>query len=144
MANLLYTNYKVQALKGTIFPLTDSLYCALMTSSYTPAQDTDTYWADINANESSGTGYTAGGQALTSPTITANTSLHAGVYGAANVTWANATIANARYAVIYKNTGTASTSPLMALVDFGTTQSSSGDNFTITWSTSPAGVFDLA
>ena len=51
---------------------------------------------------------------------------------AADVTWATSTI-TARYAIIYKSTGTASTSPLIAYVDFGADVISSAGNFTITW-----------
>lgn len=144
MASNNYTNYKGLAMKGSVALLTDTINVALMTSSYTPNQDTDTFFSDINANESSGTGYTAGGQTLTSPTVTADNTNHRYLFNAANPSWANSTIANARYAVIYKNTGVASTSSLIAVIDFGTTQSSSGSTFSITWSTSPAGIFYLA
>lgn len=47
-----------------------SVKCALLTASYTPALNTDVFWGDISANEASGTGYSAGGQALGSPTNT--------------------------------------------------------------------------
>ncbi len=52
---------------------------------------------------------------------------------AADVTWASSTI-TARYAAIYKDTGSAATSPLMGWVDFGQDESSSNGNFTIQWS----------
>jgi len=51
---------------------------------------------------------------------------------AADTTWASSTI-TARYAVVYASTGTASTSPLIGYVDFGSDQSSTNGNFTITW-----------
>ncbi len=47
---------------------TDVIKVALVTSSYTPAQDTHDYWDDVSANEASGTGYTAGGATLGSKT----------------------------------------------------------------------------
>lgn len=45
---------------------------ALVTSSYTPNQDTDDLWADVSANEigTTNTGYTAGGYTLTTLTLT--------------------------------------------------------------------------
>ena len=56
------------------------------------------------------------------------------VFDAADVTWASSTI-TARYGVLYKDTGTSTTSPLIVLVDFGQNESSSNGNFTVQWST---------
>jgi hypothetical protein len=142
MASRTYTNYDALALKGSVALLTDTIKVMLLTSSYTPNTDTDTYYSDISANESTGTGYTAGGQTLTSPTVTNDTTNHRGIFGAANPSWSSSTIANARYAVVYKSTGTGSTSPLIALIDFGATQSTNGDTFLISWNAS--GVFALS
>ncbi len=50
------------------------------------------------------------------------------VFSSAAVTWASSTI-TARYAVLYDNAGT---KPLLAVVNFGTDQSSSNGNFTVT------------
>lgn len=144
MASLNYTNYKGLAMKGSVALLTDTLKCALMTASYTPNQDTDTFFGDINTNEASGTGYTAGGMILASPSVTADNTNHRYLFNANNVSWPSSTLSNIRYAVIYKSTGVPSTSPLIALVDFGSNQSSAGDTFSIDWSTSPAGIFYLA
>lgn len=56
-------------------------------------------------------------------------------FGSAAVTWSNSTI-TAAYAIIYDNqTGVASTSPLIALLNFGGSQSSSSGPFTLTPST---------
>lgn len=137
----IYDNYKKIVQTAGVNLTTDTIKVALLTSSYTPNLATDTYWGDINANESSGTGYTARGQNLTSPTVTVDGSGR-GVFGAANTSWASSTIANARYAAIYKDTGTNSTSALIAVIDFGSAQSTNGDTFTIQWNAS--GIFYLA
>lgn len=141
MASNLYTNYKVQAMKGSINLTSANIYCALMTSSYTPNQDTDTYFADINTNESSGTGYTAGGQLVTSLTVTQDNTNHRSLFTAANVSWASSTIANARYAILYVNTGTTSTSTLIGVVDLLSTKTTNGDTFYIQWNAT--GIFTL-
>lgn len=141
MASALFNGYKVNAIKGAIAPLTDTIKCALLTSSYSPDIDNNKFFSDVNANESSGTNYTAGGMTMASITITEDDVNNYGVFGAANVSWPTSTIANARYAVIYKSTGSASTSPLMCVIDFGSTQSSSGSTFTIQWNAS--GIFYL-
>jgi hypothetical protein len=49
----------------------------------------------------------------------------------ADPSWASATISGIRYAVIYKDTGTAGTSPLLWLIDFGADQSVTSGTFTI-------------
>lgn len=104
---------------------------ALVTSSYTPNQDTHDFFDDVT-NEVSGTGYTAGGATLGSQAVTQDDTDNEGVFDAADVTWSNSTI-TARGAVLYKSTGTASTSPLIAYFDFTEDKSSSSGDFTISW-----------
>ena len=105
----------------------DTIKLALTTSSYTPDQDTHDYFDDVT-NEVSGTGYTAGGATLTSKTI-ANTENVTKV-DAADVTWSSSTI-TARICVLYMDTGTASTSPLIGYCNFGEDKSSENGNFTV-------------
>lgn len=116
----------------------DTIKVALVTSSYTPNQDTHDYWDDVSANEASGTGYTAGGATLGSKTLNYTSGSNLWTFDAADVSWTSSTI-TARYAVIYDSTGTSSTSPLIAYVDFGSDQSSSAGTFTIAWNAS--GIF---
>lgn len=49
----------------------------------------------------------------------------------AQLQWASSTI-TARYLILYKDSGTASTSYLLAQIDFGQNESSSSGNFTVT------------
>jgi hypothetical protein len=49
--------------------LSDTINLMLLTSAYVPNQPSHTDKSDVVANEVSGTGYTAGGQALTSKTV---------------------------------------------------------------------------
>jgi hypothetical protein len=116
----------------------DTLKVALLTSAYTPARDTDQYWSGVSANEASGTGYTAGGQALTT-TWTRDATNHRAVLGASDVSWSGATF-TFRYAVLYKSTGTASTSPLICYTDFGSTQSATGATVTLQFDTTGGSV----
>lgn len=64
-----YTHFKL-SLGLAAFNLnnSDTLKIGLLTSAYSPNQDTDTVWSDISTNEVVGTGYTPGGQTLTSVT----------------------------------------------------------------------------
>lgn len=107
----------------------DVIKVALCTSSYTPAQATHEFFSDIT-NEITGTGYTAGGKTVTTPAVAWVSTLVK--FSADNVSWPTATF-TARYAIIYKDTGTAGTSPLIAYVDFGTNVSSAAGTFLITW-----------
>jgi hypothetical protein len=117
----------------------DTIKVALVTSSYTPNQDTDDYWDDVATNEVSGTGYTAGGETLASKTVTYTSGTNVTKFDAADVSWASSTI-TARYAVIYDATpATNAAKPLIGYVDFGSDQSSSSGTFSIVWDA--AGIF---
>lgn len=109
----------------------DTIKVMLCTSSYTPDQDAHTFKSDIT-NEITGAGYTAGGVALASKTLTYTGAANKEVLDAADPSWASATF-TARYAVVYKDTGTGSTSPVLGYVDFGADQTVTGATFTIVW-----------
>lgn len=134
MASVIYNSFKRDIQNGSIDLDTDTIKVALVTSSYSPNIDTHTKFSDVT-NEVSGTGYSAGGSTLTTPTVIADTTNDRGVFDADDVTWGSSTI-TARGAVIYKSTGTSSTSPLIAYIDFTSDKTSSSGNFTITWSAS--------
>lgn len=121
--------------------LSDTLKVMLCTSSYTPSQTTHVYKSDIT-NEVSGTGYTAGGATLGSVTCT-KSSLVCSVLDAADTSWTTATI-TARYAVIYKDTGSSATSPVLGYVDFGADATSTAGTFTITWDATGILVYTVA
>lgn len=173
--------------------LSDNIYCALVTSSFSPNTATHDFWDDVVANEVSGTGYTAngallgsktmtvtaanswattaatstaytlgrvvrpsagngylyratvagtsGGSAPTWPTVVGQTVTDGSVtwtnvgvailqFDAADPSWASSTI-TARYAVIYDRTPASdATRPIMALIDFGSNQTTSNGTFT--------------
>jgi len=110
----------------------DTIKVMLTTSSYTPNQDTHVYKSDVT-NEVSGTGYTAGGQALASKTVTYDSATNTVILDAADTVWSASTI-TARYAVIYDDAGASdATKVLLGYVDFGSDQSSTSGNFTLTW-----------
>lgn len=100
----------------------------LLTSAYSPNQDTHQFKSDLSG-ETSGTGYTAGGVALASKTATYAAGSNTLTLSCANLVWATATI-TARYLVFYMDTGTSTTSALIAYVDFGSDVTSTGGSFT--------------
>ena len=132
MASKLYGNFLLKALNKEVDFDSDTIKVALLTSSYTPDQDAHDYFNDVSTYEVTGTGYTSGGATLASKTATYDSATNVIVLDAADVTWSASTI-TARYAVVYDSTGTASTSALIGYVDFGSDQSSTNGNFTITW-----------
>jgi hypothetical protein len=135
MASFWYNSGLKEVLAGTVDLTSDTIKVAMTTSSYTPDGDAHDNFDDIT-NEVSGTGYSAGGETLASKSFTQDNTNNRGVFDADDVTWTSSTITNARYAIIYKSTGTASTSRLIALVDFGSNFSSSSSTFRIQWNAS--------
>lgn len=112
--------------------LAGAVKVTLHTATYAPNPDTHTFYSDVT-NEVTGTNYTAGGVALVSPTLTIDATNNYVILDAADVTWTNVTIAATRYAVIRKDTGTSTTSPVLGWADFGGNQSATGANFVIPW-----------
>ena len=112
---------------------------AMFTNSITPNFTTDTAYgtSPYDGNEVSGTGYTAGGQALTS---TATTSITGGIqWDAADVTWSSSTISNARCALIYADALAGDNA--ICLVNFGADYSTVSGDFQIQWAV--GGIFQI-
>lgn len=112
---------------------------AMFTNSITPNYTTDTAYgvAPYNANEVSGTGYTAGGAVTASPTLTASAGIM--TYDQADTSWSTSTITSARCALLYADALTGNNA--ICLVDFGADYSTSAGTFLITWNAS--GVFTV-
>ena len=118
----------------------DTIKVLLVGASYTFNKDTHRYKSDVTG-EVTGTGYTAGGQALAGKTVTYNTGTDATVLDANDVVWAASTI-TATGAVIYDDTpATDATKPLIGWVDFAGSLASVDGSFTIAWNA--AGIVSL-
>jgi hypothetical protein len=115
----IYNKAKKKFMDAGIALAADTIKIALLTNSYTPNIDTDEFWSDISANEAVASGYTAGGIALGSKLVTVDTVNDKSVFDAADTAITLAATITYRYAVIYKSTGTAGTSPLIYVHDFG-------------------------
>jgi len=132
MPSMIFNNGLHAAMTGTIDFDTSSFKVMLCTSAYTPDKDAHLDRTDIT-NEVSGTGYTAGGNAVT-VTVTkddANDRIDVSLGG---TTFPASTI-TARYAAYYKSTGTAANDLLVAVIDFGSDVTSTAGTFTLTAST---------
>jgi hypothetical protein len=132
MADVIYNSFKRDIMNGSIDLDTDAINVMLVTSTYTVNQDTHTKRSDIT-NEVTGTGYSAGGQALAGKAVTVDNTDNEGVFDANDVTWSTSTI-TARGAVLYKARGGASSADeLIAYLDFSTDKISSAGDFIIAW-----------
>jgi len=127
-----FTNGPKHVVSDTVWT-SDTMKVLLTTSSYTPSQDSHEFKSSVT-NEVTGTGYSAGGVTLGTKSVSVDTASNETRLIAANVSWTTATF-TARYAVIYKDTGTAGTSPLLGYVDFGADVPVSAGTFSITWDT---------
>ena len=132
MAEYIYLSLKEKIGQGEINWTTDTIKGMLVTDSYTVDTANHIYKSDVSG-EASGTGYTAGGKAITNPTVTKDYSNNWSEYDADDLQWPNSTI-DARGLILYKDTGDANTSPLIAYFDFGQTESSVDGIFTVHWS----------
>ena len=115
---------------------------ALFTNSVTPNYSSDTAYgvAPYNANEISGTGYTAGGQALSSPTVSESPTGSL-MYDAADSSWVSSTITNARCGLVYADALAGDNAIL--LINFGADFSTTAGTFTIQYATTGLAAIDL-
>jgi len=116
------TSFKTELLGGVQDLDTDTIYIALYTSSATLSAATTAY---STTNEVSGTGYTAGGNALTGAVISADGTT--AIVDFDNTTWASSTI-TARGALIYNSS---KANRAIAVLDFGSDKTSTDGDFTI-------------
>ena len=100
----------------------NTLKVALFDNTATLSSATTAY---ATANEVSGSGYTAGGEAMTGMAVTLDGST--AIFDADNVSWANATI-TAQAAVIYNNSFS---NAAIAVLDFGGNKTSMNGTFEI-------------
>jgi len=114
----------------------DTMKMALYTSAATLDATTTAY---SSTNETSGTGYSAGGQALTNvdPTTSGTTAYT----DFADETWSTASI-TARGALIYNSTPNTTsisvTNPSVVVLDFGADKTSTAGDFTVVFPTADA------
>jgi hypothetical protein len=132
MADVVYNSLKRRLMQKDIDMANDTLKVMLVTSGYTPNADAHEFKSDVTG-EVTGTGYTAGGQTLSAKSVTQDNTDDEGVFDAGDVTWTSTAI-TAHGAVIYKDTGVASTSPLVCYMDFGADKTTYDTDFKLQWS----------
>lgn len=131
-----YTSLTDHQARGAINFATGSFKCLLHSS--VPSEANLDAWVNRSdvTNEVSGTGYTAGGVA-----VTATVSALDGTNNRIAITFSNlapgwtASTITAAAASIYVNSGSAATDKLVTMVDFGGSVSSVSGNFSVTFTT---------
>ncbi|KAA3643434.1 MAG: hypothetical protein DWQ07_23255 [Chloroflexi bacterium] len=140
MTSFIYNVCKKSFLDGAIDLNNDTINVALVSSAYAPDKDGDLAYDDLTNEVAQSGGYLTGGKALSNTGVTQDNVNNRASFDGDDVTWETATI-NARAAVLYKDTGTPSSSTLIAYIDFGQDYQSTGGDFTIQWSSD--GIFYL-
>lgn len=135
MASGIYNRYKANLMNKEVDMEADTLKVALLDNSHSFSA-TNNVWADVSANEISGTGYSAGGEALANGAVT-----QAGTtkFDADDTQWTSASF-TAYHAVIYDDTLTGD--DLVCSIDFGGAKTVASGTFTIQWDA--AGIITLA
>ena len=108
---------------------TDTFKVALLDNNHTFTAADDT-WANVSANEVSGTGYTAGGGTIDNPAITEAVTFK---WDADDETWTITGSMSAYHAVIYDTTNSDS---LVCSIDFGGIKTVTDGDFKIQWNAS--------
>jgi hypothetical protein len=134
MANELYTTYKSAALQGDVDLVNDTISAVLVdTNDYTPDTTNHQFLDDIPA-----------GARVASANLS-NTSVSSGVFDADDVTFSNVSGDECEALVIYQDTGTASTSLLVAYIDNanGLPVTPNGGDITVEWDNGGNKIFAL-
>lgn len=135
MASALYPKYKEATLSGTIDLTSATIKAALVNTS------TDYTYSSAHQYKSSVTSYASTtDQTLGSKTVTN------GLFDAADATFTAVAISGSKTVqalVIYKDTGSAATSPLIAYIDGFTAVTPNGGDITVTWDNGTNRIFQM-
>ena len=134
MSNALYALGKEKILSTAINFVSDTIKVALVKNTYPQNLTTDDFYDDISA-------YVIG-----TPQTLAAKSVALGVFDAGDVTYTAVTAGDTlEGVVIYKDTGVAGTSPLLAYIDTitGFPLATNGGDITIQWDNGAYKIFSL-
>ena len=113
-------------------------YIALYTSSANLGATTTAYSTSNEVTNSSGTAYSAGGKALTSPTVTGGSGTATAFVDFADVSWTSASF-TANGALIYRQDAGGPTNDAVVVLAFGGDFTASNGTFTVQFPTAGGG-----
>jgi hypothetical protein len=129
MASGIYNKFKANLMNKAVDLEADTIRVALLDNVHAFTA-TDNVWADVSANEISGTGYTANGEALAGKAVTQGATTK---FDATDLAWTTATF-TAYHAVLYDDSITTPTvDDLICSFDFGGAKTVTAGTFTIQW-----------
>ncbi|UZA02091.1 hypothetical protein [Moraxella bovis] len=135
MANTLFDNARQMFLEAQINVKTDTLKCMLVdTGNYSPQPATHKFLSDISSSAR-----------VTAPVTLTGVTTDGGALDANDVTFTSVTGASIEAIVIYKDTGTESTSPIIAWIDTATGLpiTPNGGDIIVTWDNGTNKIFKL-
>jgi len=135
MSNALYDKGREKFLTGAISWSSDDIKAVLVdTGAYTPNLSTHEFLSDI-----------AGGARIATSANLASKTTTDGVADAADVTFSAVSGATVELIVLYKDTGSAATSPLIAAIDTATNLpvTPNGGDITVQWDAGASKIFKL-
>lgn len=127
------TNGAIASLDRVVDFDTDTIKVMLCSSSYVPSAANHAVISHVSG-EITGGGYTSGGVTLTNTSLTSQSGII--TFNANDAVWSQSQTGfdDARYAVIYKDSGFPDKSTLIAWVDFGIDKNNLLNDFSIVWS----------
>ncbi len=134
MANALYRKGAEKILSGQINFSTDALKVALVKNDYAQNLSTDEFYTSISAH------------VLDTDVELLGKTVTGGVFDATDVTWLAVAAGDiSEGVVIYKDTGSAATSPLLAYIDqiTGFPLTTNGGDVTVQWDNGALKIFSL-
>ena len=134
MANVFYTKGKEKILSADIDWVTDTIKVLLVKNTYPQNLATDEFLSDIEAYRLN-TDQTLSGKSITN-----------GIFDAADPTWTAVTAGDtSEGVVIYKDTGSAATAPLLIYIDSitGFPLATNGGDITAAWDNGANKIFSL-
>jgi hypothetical protein len=134
MANALYTKGKEKILSGAINFATDTLKVALVKNNYEQNLATDEFFTSISAH------------VLNTPITLAGKTVTGGAFDANDPTFVGVTAGDiSEGVVIYKDTGSPASSPLLAYIDAitGFPLATNGGDITVQWDNGTFKIFSL-
>ena len=122
----LYNEFKEELLLGNI-DMDGHTFKMILVTGYTPNIDSHNGYADVSANEESGTGYTATGVTLSNKAVTKDTTNDRAKFDADDVTWTGLNVGTPSHAILYDDTHASDT--LVAYWEV--TTPTNGGNYTL-------------
>lgn len=124
-----FNNFKERLLLGEVDLVDDTLKVALIDSGWTATIDGDVTYTTVSGDELSGTGYTAGGEALTGNAVAQDDTNDRASFDANNTTWTGLDAGTPAVVFLYDDTHASD----IGIAYWEVTTPSNGGDYTLQW-----------